>query len=244
MSVTWEFVELATKYFIPNFAECWWYVSPTLTLTLTLTLTQSTTRDQLILDVLLCNGLGIECGLFLARQYFDNDPTERERDWFGKYDLRGILNHFKRFMRQFTPLSLSDMRWNSFSSIARYYQIHLLIAAEIIMEFNAFVLKLYLFIPTEHPLNVYRLLLFLFFFSISSKQAYLFMTNKDCRKMGSQTWVCLVILVLEAAVAFKCAETPFPTMPAANKRWLGFAAIVYVVFTYVIFRKVGRSKTD
>ena len=26
LSVLWELIELATKYFIPNFAECWWYV--------------------------------------------------------------------------------------------------------------------------------------------------------------------------------------------------------------------------
>lgn len=25
LSILWELVELATKYFIPNFAECWWY---------------------------------------------------------------------------------------------------------------------------------------------------------------------------------------------------------------------------
>ena len=37
-SIVWEFVEIATSYYIPNFAECWW--------------------DQWILDVLICNGLG------------------------------------------------------------------------------------------------------------------------------------------------------------------------------------------
>ena len=26
VSILWEIIELATKYFIPNFAECWWYV--------------------------------------------------------------------------------------------------------------------------------------------------------------------------------------------------------------------------
>ncbi len=47
ISIYWELLELATKHFIPNFAECWW--------------------DSLLLDVLLCNALGIECALWVCK---------------------------------------------------------------------------------------------------------------------------------------------------------------------------------
>ena len=40
LSISWELVELSTYYYIPNFAECWW--------------------DQWGLDVLICNGIGVE----------------------------------------------------------------------------------------------------------------------------------------------------------------------------------------
>lgn len=43
----WEITELAFAHLLPNFIECWW--------------------DALILDVLICNGLGIWCGLKICR---------------------------------------------------------------------------------------------------------------------------------------------------------------------------------
>lgn len=43
ISVMWEITEMAFAHLLPNFIECWW--------------------DALILDVLVCNGLGIWCGL-------------------------------------------------------------------------------------------------------------------------------------------------------------------------------------
>lgn len=47
ISALWEFTEMAYAHLLPNFVECWW--------------------DALILDVLLCNGLGIWCGLRLCK---------------------------------------------------------------------------------------------------------------------------------------------------------------------------------
>ncbi|ERL93183.1 hypothetical protein D910_10480 [Dendroctonus ponderosae] len=46
-SIMWEITELAFAHLLPNFIECWW--------------------DALILDVLICNGLGIWCGLKICR---------------------------------------------------------------------------------------------------------------------------------------------------------------------------------
>ncbi len=48
ISVTWEITELAFAHLLPNFAECWW--------------------DALILDVIVCNGLGIWFGLYICRK--------------------------------------------------------------------------------------------------------------------------------------------------------------------------------
>ena len=48
--ILWEVIEIITCYFIPNFGECWW--------------------DSIILDIFLCNGLGIEIGLIIA-DYFN-----------------------------------------------------------------------------------------------------------------------------------------------------------------------------
>nr|XP_029513219.1 phosphatidylserine synthase 1 [Oncorhynchus nerka] len=47
ISITWELTELFFMHLLPNFAECWW--------------------DQLILDILLCNGGGIWMGMTVCR---------------------------------------------------------------------------------------------------------------------------------------------------------------------------------
>lgn len=47
ISVMWEITEMAFAHLLPNFVECWW--------------------DALILDVLICNGLGIWCGLKICK---------------------------------------------------------------------------------------------------------------------------------------------------------------------------------
>lgn len=47
ISVMWEITEIAFAHLLPNFLECWW--------------------DSVILDVLICNGLGIWCGLKICK---------------------------------------------------------------------------------------------------------------------------------------------------------------------------------
>ena len=43
ISIMWELTEMAFGHLLPNFYECWW--------------------DNMVLDVLLCNGLGIFTGM-------------------------------------------------------------------------------------------------------------------------------------------------------------------------------------
>ena len=47
ISVTWEITEVAFAHLLPNFVECWW--------------------DAIILDIFLCNGLGIWIGMKICK---------------------------------------------------------------------------------------------------------------------------------------------------------------------------------
>jgi phosphatidylserine synthase 1 len=47
ISCMWEITEIAFIHLLPNFVECWW--------------------DSIILDVIVCNGFGIWCGLAICR---------------------------------------------------------------------------------------------------------------------------------------------------------------------------------
>merc|ERR1719376_1343920 len=112
-SVGWELVELSTKYFIPNFAECWW--------------------DHIILDLALCNALGIEAGLWIAskwHQWNRCDPFGYDRQWFGpfeRYTFSTLCLQFRRSGMQFTPLSMTPMYWEPLSSFKRYFAAHVVV---------------------------------------------------------------------------------------------------------------------
>merc|ERR1719499_1665229 len=79
ISILWEFVELSTTYFVPNFAECWW--------------------DQWLLDVAICNGLGIEFGLWFLKAYEVETPRY---DWVPFMNIETMGDKIKRSIAQFS----------------------------------------------------------------------------------------------------------------------------------------------
>lgn len=70
--------QIAFSHILPNFNECWW--------------------DSLLLDVLLCNGLGIEVGMLFCRWL-----EMRNFQWDSIRDIRGAGGKLKRAVLQFTP---------------------------------------------------------------------------------------------------------------------------------------------
>lgn len=86
ISVMWEITEISFAHLLPNFAECWW--------------------DALILDVLVCNGLGIWCGLKICKLL-----EMREYRWASIRDITSTKGKLKRVVLQFTPESWAPVRW-------------------------------------------------------------------------------------------------------------------------------------
>lgn len=79
LSINWEITEIAFSHMLPNFQECWW--------------------DSIILDVLLCNGLGIFCGMLIC-QWFH----ARTYRWESIRDIKSTRGKLKRAVLQFTPV--------------------------------------------------------------------------------------------------------------------------------------------
>lgn len=86
ISIMWEITEITFAHLLPNFVECWW--------------------DALILDVLICNGLGIWVGLKICKIL-----EMREYKWASIKDISSTSGKIKRAMLQFTPESWTAIRW-------------------------------------------------------------------------------------------------------------------------------------
>lgn len=224
-SITWELVELALIYMVPNFAECWW--------------------DQWVMDVLICNGLGIEIGLWICKHL-----EFRQYQWTGVLESSTLVEKVKRLALQFTPAQWHRVEWESSKTFKRYLQVQLILWISIANDLNAFMLKLFLHIPTTHYVNVCRLLFMGIVAAPAYRQSYLFFVDDKVKRLGTQAIVVVMITIAEVALVFKAgSDFTIPAMPLVNK--LGIAAYVslYVIISALLLRKSRKdtsraTKTD
>lgn len=151
----WEITEIQFAHLLPNFVECWW--------------------DALILDVILCNGIGIWCGLKLCKIL-----EMREYKWVGIRDIHTTSGKIKRAALQFTPESWTAVRWlDPKCTYMRFFAVcQLVIFWQVsnisilrfsidsniyslfqLTELNTFFLKHIFEMPPAHPIVIIRIVL-------------------------------------------------------------------------------------
>lgn len=136
ISIAFELMEVTFQHWLPNFNECWW--------------------DSWVLDVAVCNAIGITTGMWTVR-YF----RSKEYNWRGISQQRGLAAKARRGLLQFTPHSWDDFRWRAFSSPKRCLQCLVPVVIFLFFEVNHFFLKYELWVPPTNPLNTIRLLILL-----------------------------------------------------------------------------------
>ena len=135
ISIMWELTEIFFGHLLPNFYECWW--------------------DNIVLDVLLCNGLGIFTGMQVCKFL-----EMREYHWESLKNISSKTGKLKRALLQFTPESWNHSRWlDPGCSWMRFVAIFQFVLLWQIVELNTFFVKHIFPMPAEHPLCVFRILL-------------------------------------------------------------------------------------
>uniref|UniRef100_A0A1I7UR61 Phosphatidylserine synthase n=1 Tax=Caenorhabditis tropicalis TaxID=1561998 RepID=A0A1I7UR61_9PELO len=209
ISIIWEFTELMFIDLLPNFAECWW--------------------DSLILDVILCNGVGIYVGMKLC------DFLEmRQFHWESIRNIKTRRGKMKRFALQFTPASWSGYDWynsKSFSNaLRRTFHLTFLVAFWLLAELNTFFIKHIFAIDTQHPVVFWRIILIAVIAAPTIRQFYIFSTDPLTRRVGMQSWVFVVICVLELAICVKCGGEVFAKINAWNMALWIASIIIGTIF--------------
>lgn len=169
-SIIWELVEICFTHWMPNFAECWW--------------------DQLIMDVMICNGIGIELGYHLC-----NYLEVQEYRWSGLMSIPTFTGKLHRIVTQLGPASWVKVRWEGSSKIRRFCVAHVCIICMLLPQACSFFLKHLLWIPPENNINLYRIWLWFLMSIPTIRQFYLYTSRKDVRRMGSQ------LLYIDTSVA-------------------------------------------
>ncbi|CAH8553880.1 unnamed protein product [Schistosoma turkestanicum] len=213
LSINWEITEVAFSHILPNFNECWW--------------------DSLILDILVCNGLGIQCGMWLCRWL-----EMRDYQWDSIRNIPSTRGKLKRAFLQFTPRSWIPTRWlHPDSSILRSFLLTQLILVWQLAELNSFFLKHIFIVKPSHILTQLRLLLITCISAPAIRQYYLYVIDPHIKRFGSQLWLFLAIILTESLVCVKLGSEIFENTVFWNLIYWG----IWMVFSSFLTVWIGRN---
>ncbi|KAI5066816.1 hypothetical protein GOP47_0017344 [Adiantum capillus-veneris] len=225
LSIGFEMMEVTFRHMLPNFNECWW--------------------DSIILDVLICNWLGIWAGMKTVR-YFDGKTYE----WVGLSLQPNILGKVKRSLSQFTPAYWDKDEWELLSGPLRFVQVLGLVIIILTVELNAFFLKYCLWVPPSNPLNTYRLVVWWLIANpaIREYNAYL-QDRKPIKKVGAFAWLSLAICLVEVLICIKFGQGLYPDpMPKwVFSFWLLFGlafSCFLLIWSYRLYCKSQLNTGD
>ncbi|ETE62193.1 Phosphatidylserine synthase 2, partial [Ophiophagus hannah] len=179
ISVMFEFLEYSLEHQLPNFSECWW--------------------DHWIMDVILCNGLGIYCGMKTLGWL-----SLKTYKWQGLWNIPTYKGKMKRIAFQFTPYSWVKFEWKPASSLRRWLAVCGIIFIFLLAELNTFYLKFVLWMPPEHYLVLLRLVFYVNVGGVAMREIYDFMDDpKFHKKLGQQAWLVAAITATEFLIVVK-----------------------------------------
>lgn len=223
VSVAFELMELTFQHLLPNFNECWW--------------------DSWILDVAVCNAIGIYTGMWTVR-YFNG----KEYDWagMGMSAQPTLLAKATRSVLQFTPARYDVFEWGLgtwFRSPKRFLQCFFPAVIILLFEVNHFFLKYELWVPPRNPLNTIRLTVLFLIAVPGIREYYEYIELNDARtpftRLGVYAWTGVAIAFVEMLMIVKFGrgmfDAPWPT------RVLVAWGSVFVLFAIVMPVWVWRS---
>ncbi|KAL9646303.1 hypothetical protein ABK040_002849 [Willaertia magna] len=222
ISITFELMEITFQHWLPNFAECWW--------------------DHIIIDVLICNNLGIIIGLYICEFL----KMRKYPLWIGVTEIKSTKGKIKRILEQFTPFNWTNYDWHIFDDAKHFLYFVAIVLAMNLVELNAFFLKYVLWVPPPNLLNVYRLLVWFLLAMPAIREYYQFVSDPNTKRLGANTWIVIGIILAEFLVYFKFSEKyyeiEFP--PHIWVNWvLFFAIFIPWFFTFFFFTsKATREK--
>ena len=203
LSVSFEFCEYSLQHQLPNFQECWW--------------------DHWILDVAVCNWLGIWMGLKTVKWL-----QMKSYSWRDISEIPSVSGKMFRSVSQFTPHHWITFDWAATKTFKGYCFVTLICALLLTSEVAGFYLKYLLWIPPPHPLFSLRSTLYAFAGCAGVREMYQYCTDPQCQSLGDQTWILLATIIMEVLVIVKWSQGKFPEPhpPAVLAFWALTAAFI------------------
>ena len=114
----------------------------------------------------------------------------------------------------------------------------MIIALELVCELNAFYLKFLLWIPVHNYLNVLRLFYYFLICLPAVREAYQFMVDPNCKRLGMYAWMATINILTELLIILKFSKSEFPN-PFPNEVitfWIIFGSIliIYPIYKFAL----------
>ncbi|KAF9998716.1 hypothetical protein BGZ79_007622 [Entomortierella chlamydospora] len=217
LSVMFEVMEYSLAHQLNNFNECWW--------------------DHWILDVLVCNWLGIYLGIKTC-EYFEM----KQYSWQGFADIPTFKGKMRRTMAQFTPKSWTKFEWNSTKNFKTYATVIFILTMFLICELDAFYLKSLLWLPPAHPVNIVRIFSYFMFGIPGVREIYQYLHDANCKRIGPQAWLLISSIATELLIVFKFGngEFPNPAPKSVVNFWIVFLTLLtaYPIYQFYLIPKL------
>jgi len=214
MTIAFEILEYSLEHQLPNFAECWW--------------------DHWILDVILCNGIGIYFGIKTI-EYFQLEK------YYWK-DIKPKKNNVYSFNNLFDLLPKSSFR--------HYIGLLMIICFTLQCELNVFYLKYLLWIPAEHYIVTLKLLIYSLVCAPCISEIYYYYIHPKYNKLGLHTFFTVSNIWTETIICFKLSKGEFTKPPPLQVKifWIIFILliIIYPIITFYIIKRfrINRKKEE
>lgn len=125
-----------------------------------------------ILDVVVCNGLGIYLGMKTC-EYFSMKPY----NWRGLWNIPTFKGKLLRIVNQFSPYNWIEYDWRPTTSLKRWLFMLILLVFFFLAELGTFYLKFILWIPPPHFLCLGRLIFMWLVGAVAMRESFEYLDN-------------------------------------------------------------------
>ena len=201
----------------------------------------SLTAFQWSLDVLVCNWLGLYIGMETVK-YF----SMKTYHWRGIQEIPNVRGKVSRSLQQFLPHSFTSFQWGPTKSFKNFAFILVILVLFLECELNAFYLKYLMWIPPNHSLNIIRLCLYVAMGAVSFREGYQLLSDRKCKRLGTQAWVCVACIIIETLICVKFGKDEFtePMPTHISVFWVLFSLALCSYAFYQFFWKRRQPSSN
>ena len=182
-SIMFEVCEITFRHWLPNFYECWW--------------------DHVFLDLFGCNLIGIILGHYTLQYYGipkikwvlgSSEPEKKDSCPTGK---------LKSAVTKIQPDLLEVYQWSALKDTNRLFGVTAFVIVCLVIDCNNFFLKFLLWVPPDHPLMQFRVMMIGLCALPTAKEWYEFISNEHCHRLGPFAWCMIFTACIETLIVIK-----------------------------------------